>query len=230
MPSTPFYDMAFLTDLQGRGIITNTFLRLNPSRREAIVTGILEEAAFKGPTKLNIKEAARRAGVSVGSLYQYFNHREGLLDFAIEITTKQMVAAFSEFKPYLSEKPLHEALSAYLQGGDEIAKEYTGYVQFFASAAYQGDPVLTERVVRPVAQAMLEMTRAILEKARSRGEVRSGIDFEATVRLVNTLVIAVYDAQFLSHLNTYYQLTDKNIKRERILESMLDLIESALRG
>jgi len=46
---------------------------------------------------------ARRAGVSIGSLYQYFNHRQGLLDFAIEIITRQMVASLTYFKPYMTE-------------------------------------------------------------------------------------------------------------------------------
>jgi AcrR family transcriptional regulator len=123
-----FFDQAWLNELQRRGIITGTFMRLNPARREKIVSGILEEAALKGPSSINIKEAARRADVPVGSLYQYFNRRQGLLDFAVEIITKQLIAAFTYFKPYLQDLPLHEALQAYLQGGDEMAEEYQGYI------------------------------------------------------------------------------------------------------
>jgi|WetSurMetagenome_2_1015567.scaffolds.fasta_scaffold107238_1 AcrR family transcriptional regulator len=229
-PTTAFIDSSFLVALQERGFITKTLVRLNPLRREAIVTGILEEAALKGPTQINIKEVARRAGVSVGSLYQYFNHRQGLLDFAIEIVTRQMAEALTYFKPYLTEMPLREALKAYIQGGYELVKEYQGYIQYFMRAAYQGDPVLVARVVQPVARVMLEMTRDILDGARLRGEIRPGIDIEATSRLANTLIIAVYDAQFLPHLNTYYQLTDENVTRERILDNMLSLIENALKG
>ncbi len=76
-----------LTDLQQRGIITTTFIWLKVSRREAIVASIIEEACPEGADMINIKEVARQAGVSVSLLYQYFNHRQGLLDFAIEITT-----------------------------------------------------------------------------------------------------------------------------------------------
>ncbi len=225
-----FLNLDLLADLQKSCIITTTFFRLEPSRRESIVNSILEEAALKGPALINIKEVARRAGVSVGSLYQYFNHRQGLIDFAIEITTRQMVAAFTHFKPYLTGMPLFDALRAYLRGADEMDKEYQGYIRYFTRAAYQGEPALTERIVRPIAQVMLDMTRSILIAAQSRGEIRTDIDLEAMARLVNSLVIAVYDAQLLPHLNTYYQLTDENMARERILDNLMAFIESALKG
>jgi TetR/AcrR family transcriptional regulator len=228
--STSFINQTLLTDLHRRGLVTGTFLRLDPLRREAVVASILEEAAIKGPTQINIKEIARRAGVSIGSLYQYFNQRQGLLDFAIEIITRQMIAAFDYIRPYLKEMPLREGIKAYFEGGNQMAKEYQGYIKFFARSAYQNDPVITERIVRPVAQIMLDLTRDMLEAALSRGEVRPDIDLEATARLINTMIIAVYDAQFLPSLNTYYQLTDKNVSPERILENMLVLIENALKA
>jgi TetR/AcrR family transcriptional regulator len=229
IPVNVVLDADLLADLRERGIITSTFIQLDPLRREAIVTGILEESALKGPTQINIKEVARLSGVSIGSLYQYFNRRRGLLDFAIEIITRQMVASFMYFKPCMTELPLREALSAYLQGGFEMAKEHQGYIHYFMRAAYQGDPVFTERVVRPVAVVMLDMTRDILAAAQLRGEIRQDIDFEATARLINTLIIAVYDAQFLPHLNAYYQLADEDVRQERILDNLLVLIENALK-
>jgi TetR/AcrR family transcriptional regulator len=228
-PIPDFLNQTLLAELQERGMITGTFLRLSPARREAVVAGVLEEAALKGPTQINIKEVARRAGVSIGSLYQYFGQRQGLLDFAIEIITRQMVSFFKYIKPYFSDMPIRDSLKAYLQGGDEMAKDYGGYIQYFARAAYQGDPVLVQKVVQPVAKVMLEMTREILNGAKLRGEIRPDIDIEAATRLVNTLIIAVYDTQFLPHLNTYYQLTDKKMTRERIVDNMLNLVENALK-
>jgi len=229
VPLESFLDSTILAELHQRGIITGTFIRLNPARRETIVAGILEEAAIKGPASINIKEVARRAGVPVGSLYQYFNRRQGLLDFAVDTITRQMVAAFTYTKSYLIEMPLHDALMAYFQGGNEMVQEYRGYFQYFAHAAYQNNPALTKRVVEPVARVMLDMTRGILAAAQSRGEIRRDIDFEAMVRMVNTLIIAVYDAQFLPNLNTYYQLIDGNVSKERALNCMVGFIEDAFK-
>jgi TetR/AcrR family transcriptional regulator len=228
-PIKDFLDQDYLTGLQKRGIVTSTFIRLSPLRREAVVASILEEAAIKGPTQINIKEVARRAKVSIGSLYQYFNQRHGLLDFAIEIITRQMIAVFDYARPYLKEMSLRKGIQSYLQGGHEMEIEFQEYIKFFTRAAYQNDPDVTERIVKPVARVMMGITREMLEAARLRGEIRPDIDFEATARLINTLIIAVYDAHFLPTLNTYYQLTDEDVSPERILDNLLIFIENALR-
>jgi TetR/AcrR family transcriptional regulator len=222
-------DHAYLTSLAKQDIITRTFLRLDPSRREAVVTSILEEAALKGPTQINIKEVARRAGVSIGSLYQYFNRRQGLLDFAIEIITRQMTFLFDSIRPYLKDMSLVESIRAYLQGGYEMEQEFRGYIRFFTKAAYQDDPEVTEKIVKPVAEVMLSITREMIEIARSRGEIRPDVDLETAARLINTMIIAVYDAQFIPTLNTYYQLTGNNVSAERIRDSLLSFIENALK-
>jgi AcrR family transcriptional regulator len=60
----------YISQLEQEGIVTRTFRRLDPDRQEAVFNAILEEAIEKGPASLNIKEIARRAGISIGSLYQ----------------------------------------------------------------------------------------------------------------------------------------------------------------
>jgi AcrR family transcriptional regulator len=71
---------------------------------------------------MNIKRVAERAGVSVGSLYQYFYNREGMLDFAVELCTRYVKEAFDQFRPYLSALPLRQALEYYLTGGIEWSR------------------------------------------------------------------------------------------------------------
>jgi hypothetical protein len=120
--------------------------------------------------------------------------------------------------------PLREALAAYLLGGIEWSKMQVGLVQFFARAAYHGDPELAESVVRPVAEVMREAVREILAQAAARGEVRADVDLEAAARVVNALLIAVGDSQLLPYLNTYFQVMDQEMLPERILEATLALI------
>ena len=86
---------AHILQLEQQELVTRTFRRLDPPRQQAILQAILDEAAEKGPTDVNIKEVARRAGVSVGSLYQYFGSRETLLAFAVELGVRMMTDLFA---------------------------------------------------------------------------------------------------------------------------------------
>jgi TetR/AcrR family transcriptional regulator len=222
--SDPLELQAQILELEKSGLVTRTFRRLDPDRQEAVVNAIMEEAAEKGPAAISIKQVAERAEASVGSLYQYFGSRSGLMQFAVRFVVRSVVALFKLGQPYLARMPLREALRSYLTVGVEWGKLQGGLVRFIARAAYQGDPDLSQSVVQPIAAVMRQTTSDILAQAAARGEVRPDVDLEATARVVNVLLIALGDAQLLPYLNTYYQAVDRDITPARLLDAALDLI------
>ena len=223
---TNFY--ALILDLEQKSLVTRTFRRLDPQRQQALLNAILDEAAEVGPADLNIRRVAERCGSSVGSLYQYFGSRANLLAFTIELVVRTTVDTFNAYRSYLVEMPLLEALQAYLTGGMEWTREQMGMARFFARIAYHGDPVLGEQVVQPIATVLTGMVRDILQAAQQRGEVHPELDVDATARILNTLLIAVADAQLLPYLNTYYQLTGENLDPERSMRALLALVANGL--
>jgi AcrR family transcriptional regulator len=217
-----------ILQLEGQGLVTRTFRRLDPERQQAILIAILDEAAEEGPSALKIKQVAERAGVSVGSLYTYFPNRDGMLAFAIQVCVRYVTAAFDEFRPYLSAMPLRQALAAYMIGGIEWSRMVMGLIRLFARAAYHGDPELSETLVRPIATLLRQMVRDMLNGAVERGEIRGNVDLEATERIIHALTIAVGDSQLLPYLNTYFQVFDNEVPLERSLEAMLSLVVNGI--
>ena len=215
-----------ILELEQKGIVTRTFRRLDPERQQAILLAIVDEAVEKGPAALNIKQVARRAGVSVGALYTYFPNRDGLLSFVVEVTVRFMTDAFVEFRPILLALPLRDALTAYVAGGVEWSRMYADLLKLFARAAYVGDPELDERLVRPVADILRQMVVDMLAQAAERGEIREDVDIEATARIIHALTIAVGDSQLLPYLNIYFQVIDEDgdVSPERALEALTRLI------
>jgi TetR/AcrR family transcriptional regulator len=205
-------------------LVTRTFRRLDPERQQAVIAAILDEAVEKGPTALNIKQVAERAGVSIGSLYQYFGSRDGLMNFAIELCVRYMTDLFNSYRPFLTAMPLRDGLTAYLTGGIEWSQTQAGLLQFFARAAYHGDTELADRVVKPIATTLRGIVHAMLVAAQQRGEIRSDLDLEATTRIIHALTIAVGDAELLPYLNNYFQVKDKKVSAQKILDALLALI------
>jgi len=203
---------------------TRTFRRLDPERQQAVINAILDEATEKGPASINIKQVALRAGISVGSLYQYFPSRDGLLDFAVELCLRFTKGMFLEYRPVLAAMPLKDALSAYMLGGLEWGETAMGLVRFLGRAAYQGDPDLADRVVRPIATLMRETLQEILAQAVKRGEIRPDVDIDAAIRIVNSLTIVIGDSQLLPYLNTYFQVSDDTVPPERIMAALVEFI------
>jgi len=216
--------LAHLLVFEEQGLISRTFRRLDPKRQEAVILAILAEATEKGPTSMRIKGVAERAGVAVGALYTYFPKREGMLDFAVELVARFMLDEMEAYRPVLAAMPIREGLWAYLAGGIEWSQLFGGVVQLFARAAYQGDPELQTRLVRPVAQLLREIVRDMLAQAIQRGEVRADIDLEATSRVLHAFTIAMGDSQLLPYLNTYFQVSGDGVEADRSIGVMIDLV------
>jgi len=219
---------SLIQELAREGRVTRTFRHLDPERQYAVVNAILAEAAARGPTEINIKEVARRAGVSVGSLYQYFGNRDGLLGFAVALSVGYTVGLFEQFGPELAALPLRDALHTYLMGGLEWGETEQGLVRFLCRAAYQGESELTASVVRPVADVMLNVVREMLRQAAERGEIDRDRDLEAAARVVNVMLIAVGDSQLLPYLNQYTRVSDDGVALDRVIDSMLSIIVDGL--
>ena len=219
---------ARVLQLEKQSLVTRTFRRLDPQRQVDILDAVLYEAAEKGPNEVNITEVARRAGVSVGSMYQYFPNRQGMIDFAIDISVNYMVDMIKAYEPYLLTMPTFEALQTFISSGVEMTKTQAGMLKFYSRAAYQGDPDLNERVVKPIADVMLGMVTSILLQAQSRGELREGLDIEAAARLVNALLIITGDCQLFPYLNTYFHLTDEAVSSERIMAALAPFLQNGI--
>lgn len=212
------------------GLVTRTFRRLDPERQQAVLHAILEEAGQKGPTSLNIKEVARRADISVGSLYQYFGNRDGLLKFAVALCIRYMIDLSEMYGQMCAGLSLREALHDFLMGGVEWGRTEAGLIRFFGKAAYQGDPELTESIVRPVAQVMQNFMIQILSQAAERGEIRSDVDLEATARAINAMMIAIGDAHLFPYLNNYFLVSDETMPLERVVDAMVEMVLGGISG
>jgi AcrR family transcriptional regulator len=216
-----------LPDLENEDSVTRTFRRLDPQRRQAVMDALFEEAAEKGPGRLNIKQVAERSGASIGSIYQYFGSRENLVRFFTKIAVVSMVSLLRMAPASYKGMPIRQALRSYLVDGIRISQSQKSITKFLTLSAYQGDEEIGRTVVRPVAVVMREVIRDLLKTGIERGEIRADIDLEAASRAVNVLLIGLGDSQLVPNLNTYFQVSDKDVSFERALDAALDML---LRG
>jgi AcrR family transcriptional regulator len=207
-----------------KGLITRTFRRLDPEKRNRVIAAILAESAEAGPASLNIKNVAARAGVAVGALYTYFTNREGLLDFAVELVTEQVVQHFRQYGDVFTSMPLKFGFKWLVKSTLEWAEANPGLAQFYLRAAYDDHDDLHRRVVEPVSGTLLGILREMVMKAGERGEIRAGVDLEALARVLHALAIAAADPILLPHLHPYFKMVDGECGLDRLLSSMTEVL------
>jgi TetR/AcrR family transcriptional regulator len=219
--------------LEIEGLLTRTFRRLDPERMDAVLRAICEETYSAGGNELNIKRVAERAGVAVGSLYQYFGSRENMVKASASLVAESLAAELDGYRGQLASLPLHEGLRVYLEAGMEWARAEPGFLRFFGSAAYssstEGDAEeLKRRLVRPVALSLQALIRTMIQAAAARGELRSGLDIEAAARMANAILMILGDAILIPTLNEYFLLYDSDRGPDELLAQYLDILESGI--
>lgn len=246
MSSYPWIDPNSLADLARSGLVNSTFARLEEGRREAVIGALLAEAAREGPAAMNIKEVSRRAGVAVGSLYQYFGDRDRMARFAALLVSHKLSGDLLACRHDLEALPFRDALVAYLSYGIEWGGKEAANLQAFVAAAYGGaarawrfksleeggatadEDWESRELIRPVSEAIQELVRTIVRAAWSRGELDPSLDPEIATRLVGALLIAVGDAALMPRLDDYYLLYDERLPRENAAELAVDFCCRAL--
>jgi AcrR family transcriptional regulator len=78
--------------------IRNTFLQLDPAKRQRVLDAAMAEFADNTFERANLDRIADQAGVAKGSLYQYFAGKRGCFDAVVQ---HGFGVAFAEFGAYL---------------------------------------------------------------------------------------------------------------------------------
>src|SRR5437588_5068599 len=117
--------------------------------REALIRGVLELIATKGPAGFTVAEAARSAGVSPGAPYRHFRDRDELLaDVALrgfERFTAELQRAWDDGRPDTT-RALENLGRAYLAFARNEPAYYAA--MFEAAVPLRDHPVLAQAAER----------------------------------------------------------------------------------
>ena len=91
---------------------------------DAIVVAATRVLEREGAARLTTTRIAEVAGVSVGSLYQYFPHREAIVGAIIDGQLDEMLAAFRLLVAEQAQLPLDIAIALVLQGMLEASRRH----------------------------------------------------------------------------------------------------------
>ena len=78
-------DENLIVELEKDGVVTATFRKLAPIKKDAVYRSALNAFASASAERAALDDIARKAKVSKGSLFQYFTHKNNLLAFVTEL-------------------------------------------------------------------------------------------------------------------------------------------------
>lgn len=183
---------------------------------------VLREAALlfaeKGYPNTDMAKLARRAGISKGSIYTYFESKDELYLYVCrDGLRRSRDAVWGDVDPGWD---VYQLVDHIFRAGVAFARSNPEYVSLYLSFAPTGMEFFARELSEEVEKPTADYLKQMLAEGVERGHVRDDLDVEHTAWMINNSYVlflaALVSRHFRTRLTTYFgidgELTDDAIE------------------
>ena len=181
-------DENVVIDLVQRKVISDTFRRLTPDKKNQVYRAATALFGKYGYDGLAVDRICREAGISKGSFFQYFESKSHLLEFTILIFDDYLAKWVAELHQNETAALARDRLR-YLYDSLVInAKLHTSEQKFFLFVTHGLDHagVVLEGI--DLERHFNEYIAEIIRRGEETGEIRGDVDVELTAHLTSLVI------------------------------------------
>ncbi len=203
--------------------MTELFGRIPVEKRNRIFDAAINEFAIYGYMNANTNKIARKAGISVGSLFQYFDNKEDLFLTTVKHCATIMKSALEEIM--IGEEDILLKVEKLLRTIQKHSRENLNMIRLYNEMATQSNSKIICEVVRDMETLTAKLYADLIQKAQAEHEARSDCDPGMFAFLLDNIFMML---QF-SYSCDYYRERFKIYVREDIFEQDDFVIEQSLK-
>jgi len=175
--------------LESRPRWTPTFDRISEDKRERVLECAKKAFARHGYAGANVNQMAREAGISVGSLYQYFRTKENLFLTLIEESHGTLTGVIDEI---FSRVPgFFDRVEALLRAAVEWSRKDPDLLNLYIACTTEELAPLAAKLSGRIESVAAERYRQMVAEAKKRGEVDEGVSEAAAAFCLDNLFLIV---------------------------------------
>jgi TetR/AcrR family transcriptional regulator len=180
---------------------TELFGKLPPEKQEKVFEAAVGEFASKGYKNASMNSLVKAAGISKGSIFQYFQSKQNLFDGVMHIATDRVKLYLKQVRDDTRELNFFERLKRMLHAGFRFIDRHPLLARIYFHLLQSGEaPSGSEEILQLRKQAN-EFLVDLLREAIERGEIREDLDVERVAFLLNALLetlLRAYYTEFLA--------------------------------
>lgn len=203
--------------------MTLLFERIPEEKRTRILDAAVNEFANLGYENTNTNKIAARAGISVGSLFQYFENKEDI--FLTTIRHCALVLKVTLENILDGEEDIFLKVEKLLRVIQKHSRENVNMIRLYNELSTHSNSRLVLETVEDIEGMTAKLYTRIIENLQSQGEVRTDCDPRMLAFFIDNMFMML---QF-SYSCSYYQQRFKLYGGEDVLLQDEFLVENALK-
>ncbi|MCT4597137.1 MAG: TetR/AcrR family transcriptional regulator [Vallitalea sp.] len=207
----------------------STFEKISQERRQRIMNIAIAEFATNGYNATNINVIAKKAGISIGSMYSYFASKEDLFLTIVDMSFHILETALYSID--IKEGNIFDILEKLLKTSRDYAIKYPELNQIYLDVTTQGLSKFSNKLSHKLEEITANLYLDILTSAKKNNIIDIDIDTHICSYCIDNLILMF---QF-SYTSDYYKerlkifIGNNNIKdEEKIIAEIMKLLRKAL--
>jgi AcrR family transcriptional regulator len=163
-----------IVELEKAGIVTSTFRKLAPNKKRTLFNSALKAFASEVFDRVSLDNIATGAGISKGSLIQYFTHKENILSFIVEIYLDDYKKHWDDYFHHEHAVRVRDRLSRYFKAHYDYVSSDSVLSGFLFKMMFENSREITSHFVDSVNEVNHEHIQDIIRRSLQTGEIHSG--------------------------------------------------------
>lgn len=206
-----------------------TFEKISQEKREKIIQIAVSEFASNGFRGANINVIAKKAGISIGSMYNYFATKEDLFLTCMDEGYKLLEDAIGSVS--LDNKDLFGKLEELVRAAQRFARQYPEIHQLYLDATTEGLSDLSRQVSRKIENISAVFYREEIDNAKKQGLVREDIDTRVACFCIDNIILLTqfsYTSEYFKERLKIFIGDDALEDDERLVQGVMQFYRGAL--
>ncbi len=216
------------SDIVENKFYKSTFDKISPEKKLKIINSSIFHFAKFGFKATNINNVAKKAGISIGSMYSYVESKEDLFLTIIEHGHNILKNALSEVD--IKQDDHFKIFEDLLRISKKYAIDYPEMNQIYLDLSTQGMSHLADRLTQELEDITSRVYHSVLQRAVDNGRIDKSIDIGVVSFCLDNLIMMF---QF-SYTSDYYKkrmrifLGDDEPDDEDLIKKIVSFIHRAL--
>ena len=207
-----------------------TFDNISEEKRIKILSVAVEEFATKGFENANINMIAKKAEVSVGALYKYFDTKVDLFLTSVNYgigCLEQILGAV-----VTSDDDIMVKLEKLVRAAIAFSKENAVMIKLYNEFTTESNAELGKQIALKMEKITSDAYKHAIIQGQIAGEIRTDIDPSMAAFLVDNLLMSVQFSYACAYYGERYKIyagEDIYKKEEYAIQNILRFVKSALK-
>lgn len=206
-----------------------TFDNISSEKKQKILSVSLREFSSKGFESANINTIAKEAGVSVGSMYKYFDSKKDLFLTTVHLGIETLEGVLDSISAM--DCSVMQKLEKLVRTAVDYSKRQSELIRlYYEIAAESNAELIKELAVKMEAVSARVYTDAI-KQGQERGEIRRDISPEIAAFLLDNLIMMIqfsYSCEYYSERLKVFAGEDIFDRDEEAIQGFLKFVKAAL--